>query len=392
MNIAIITTWFPAGAGYVSKAYQQVLEKENNVFIYARGGQVMKGHPEWDAPNVTWAPWHENQIRTRHFIKWLKINKIDIAFFNEQRYWEPVLEAKKIGVCIGAYIDYYTQETVSAFEIFDFLICNTERHYSVFNWHPRAYYIPWGTDIDKFKPKNNENNKVPTFLISAGWQPMKKLDRRGSLLALKAFKKVKGDCKLILYSQVEIDQFTASWSDAISDSRIELRIGTFDPFPFTEGDVYIYPSRLDGIGLTLPEALSSGLCAITTNNAPMNEFVKDNQNGLLVDVDCYLGRYDGYYWAESVCSIDSLTQKIQMYVNDYSLLHNHKINSRKFALKYLDWSKNAKELPEIFYNSYKSKNKAINKDLYLLLNKLDLKQNLSINTIIKYIFTKKVKR
>lgn len=43
MNIAIITTWFPAGGGYVSKAYKQILEKEHNVFIYARDGQLMKG-------------------------------------------------------------------------------------------------------------------------------------------------------------------------------------------------------------------------------------------------------------------------------------------------------------------------------------------------------------
>jgi glycosyltransferase involved in cell wall biosynthesis len=299
MNIAIITTWFPAGGGYVSKAYQQILEQEHNVFIYARGGKVMKGDPDWDHPNVTWAPWHENHIRVNHFIKWLKKKKIDIAFFNEQRYWKPVLSAKKAGVCIGAYIDYYTQETVPAFEIYDFLIYNTKRHYSVFNWHPHAYYVPWCTDIKKFKPKEKtQHNNVTTFIVSAGWQPMKRLDRRGSLLVLKALTKVKGNCKLLLYSQVDKNNFAKPWREWINDSRIELRTGTYDPFPYNEADVYLYPSRLDGIGLTLPEAISSGLAAITTDNGLMNEFVQDNVNGFLVKVDKYLGCYDGYYWAE----------------------------------------------------------------------------------------------
>ena len=372
MNIAIITTGFPAGGGYVSKAYQQILEKEHNVFIYARGGQLMKGHPDWDHSNVTWAPWHENHIRVNHFIKWLKKKKIDIAFFNEQRYWKPVLAAKKAGVCIGAYIDYYTQETVPAFEIYDFLICNTKRHYSVFDWHPNAYYIPWGTDIEKFKPQKTHKNNVPTFIVSAGWQPKMNKDRRGSLIALNAFNKIKGDCKFLLYTQVEQNKFSKIWKDAINnDNRIEVRAGTFDPFPFTEGDIYLYPSRLDGIGLTLPEAISSGLAAITTDNGPMNEFVKESYNGFLVKVDKFLGRNDGYYWAESICNAELLAEKMQKYINEPNILNEHKINARNFATKNLNWIKNTESLSDIFSDE---KNKILippSSNIIELLNSLD---------------------
>jgi len=374
MNIAIITTWFPAGGGYVSKAYQQILEKEHNVFIYARGGQVMKGHPDWEHPNVTWAPRHYNGIKTSHFIKWLKKNKIDIAFFNEQRYWKPVLEAKKAGICIGAYIDYYTQETVPAFEIYDFLICNTKRHYSVFDWHPNAYYIPWGTDIEKYKPEQKQKNKLPTFIISAGWQAKYSGDRRGSLLALKAFKKVKGECKLNVYSQVVYNECVPEWKDLLtSDNRIELKVGTFDPFPYSQGDVYLYPSRLDGIGLTLPEAVSAGLAAITTKNAPMNEFVIDNYSGLLVDVDRFLGRPDGYYWPESICRLDSLANAMQKFINTPSILKQYKVNAREFAEKSLDWNKNASSLSDIFKKAFKEKSNNVKSDLIDSLYSLDKK-------------------
>ena len=99
MNIGIITTWFPAGGGYVSKAYQQILEKEHHVFIYARGGKIMKGDSNWDQPNVTWAPWHYNGIKTKHFIKWIRKNKIDIAFLMNNALETCI--GCKAGVCIG---------------------------------------------------------------------------------------------------------------------------------------------------------------------------------------------------------------------------------------------------------------------------------------------------
>ncbi len=372
MNIAIVTTWFPAGAGYVSKAYQEILEQEHSVFIYARGGQVMKGHPDWDLPNVTWAPKHYNGIKVKHFIKWAKKNQIDLVFFNEQRYWKPVLEAKRAGLCVGAYVDYYKKGTIPAFEIYDFLICNTKRHYSVFDWHKNAHYVPWGTDIDRYKPRLEGIDEAPIFVVSAGWQAKYSGDRRGSLLALKAFQKVEGDCNLVVYSQVGFDECLPEWQQLLkSDNRIELKVGSFDPFPYTEGDVYLYPSRLDGIGLTLPEAVASGLASISTNSGPMNEFVVDNYNGFLVEVEKYLGRPDGYYWAESECNVDFLTKCMQQYVDNPILLEEHKKNARDFAVKNLDWKKNAQNLSDIFEQARQQANRRLDSNLVSLLKTID---------------------
>ena len=39
MNIGIVTTWFDRGAAQVSKQYMDVLQENNDVFIYARGGE-----------------------------------------------------------------------------------------------------------------------------------------------------------------------------------------------------------------------------------------------------------------------------------------------------------------------------------------------------------------
>lgn len=349
MNIGIVTTWFPAGGGYVSKAYRETLNKEHNVLIYARGGKNMKGDPTWDDAKITWAPFHYNGIKTKHLIRWAKKNKIDILFFNEQRYWKPIIEAKKAGFCIGAYIDYYKQATVKAFALYDFLICNTKRHYSVFNWHPHCYYIPWGADIDKFKPSNEKKHHKLTFIMNLGWEGLYCYDRKGLLLAAEAFKKVNGDCQLLIYSQVQLTRCLPSWQAAINENnRIKFIHGTFDPFPYSMGDVYLYPSRLDGIGLSVPEALCCGLPVITTDNPPMNEFVRSMINGYLVKVEKFLGRHDGYYWAESICCLESLSQAMQLYVDDIELVFEQKKTARELAVEELNWQKNSKDLSKIF--------------------------------------------
>lgn len=355
MNIGIVTTWFPAGAGYVSKAYRQTLAYQHNVYIYGRQGKSMKGDQVWDDDKVYWAKKHYNGIDLKDFKKWIERNKIELILFNEQRYWRPVILAKKIGVCIGAYIDYYKEDTVKAFSIYDFLICNTKRHFSVFNWHQKCYYIPWGTDINVFKKQDSKRNGKLRFLISLGWEGNYPGDRKGLMLALNAFTQVKGDCELLVYSQVELSDCVSQWGNLIeSDSRIKFIFGTYDPFPYHEGDVYVYPSRLDGIGLSLPEALSCGVPAITTDNPPMNEFVINNINGQLVEVEKLISRSDGYYWPQSICSIDSIRKALQKYVAEPDLVKVHGIAARDFAEKKMNWKVNSANITAIFEENLRS--------------------------------------
>src|SRR5699024_10645179 len=115
-----------------------------------------KGDPNWDFPYVTWSPkLLGTNINFRHFQSWVKSNNIDIIFFNEQNQIEVVYKLKTTfpNIKIGSYIDYYKENTVKEFYLYDFLICNTKRHYFVFKDHPQCYYVPWGTDTDLFMPK-----------------------------------------------------------------------------------------------------------------------------------------------------------------------------------------------------------------------------------------------
>jgi glycosyltransferase involved in cell wall biosynthesis len=162
---------------------------------------------------------------------------------------------------------------------------------------------------------------------------------------MRAFRRIESSCRLLVYSQAPLEECPSDWQAAVhADSRIEFRTGTFDPFPYGEGDVYVYPARLDGLGLTLPEALSSGLPAITTDSAPMNEFVRHGQNGLLVRVKEYRARPDGYYWPESLCDEESLRESMRQYLRDPQMLTAHGACARTSAEEEYDWKRNASEL------------------------------------------------
>lgn len=358
MNIGIVTTWFERGAAYVSRQFMDVLSKTDTVFIYARGGEKYAvGNPKWDLPNVHWGKiclgkrgiFGGTYVDRKDFERWIKKNKIEAVLFNEQHWFQPMLWCKELGVKSIAYVDYYNEKTIPLFDVYDSLICNTKRHAFAFRNHPHVNYIKWGTDINLYKPSNQENEKL-TFFHSAGMAPV----RKGTDILLKAFYKTKDRRKslLLLHTQVDLvssfPQMKTMIEEMISDGSLEIITKTITaPGLYYRGDVYIYPSRLDGIGLTLMEAISSGLAVVTSDNAPMNEFVEP-EFGQLIKIDYEYSRADGYYWPMCVPSEDSLTNILEHYIMSNYDLKAMKKNAREYAIKELNFDENCKALHRVF--------------------------------------------
>lgn len=350
MNIGIVTTWFERGAGYVSRSYKDVLEQCHNVFIYGRGGdKYAVGDPVWDGPDVVWGPrfGRSTAISMIHFVRWLRKHQIDIVIFNEQQDIRPVLATKELGYTVGAYVDYYTRETVGDFDVYDFLICNTDRHYSVFKGHPCCLHVPWGTDPNIFQPVNLDRlvqaEKV-TFFHNAGMGGVNL--RKGTDFLVEAFRNVTMPARLVIHSQVGLDQYGRAIAKQIrNDTRIEFIHCTVGaPGLYHLGDVYVYPTRLEGIGLTICEALASGLPVITTDCAPMNEFVKDGITGALIRVAQEAIRDDRYYWPESYVDLNHLKQVLNEYASDPKMVLRQKLAGRNYVVKLRNWSVNAEGL------------------------------------------------
>lgn len=354
MNIGFVSTWFERGAAYVTKSYINLLKENHNVFVYARGGEAFaKNDPNWDFPYVTWGLNLPGMlINFNHIKKWIKQNKIDIIFFNEQQQIDIVYQLKLYfpNIKLGSYIDYYKENTVKDFWLYDFLICNTKRHYSVFNEHPQCYYVPWGTDIDLFQPYSNEVNKSNnlTFFHSAGFS-----DRKGTTFTIEAF--IKGELykksKLIIHIQKDFEKSFGYDINKLKKYNIEIIEKTVTaPGLYYLGDVYVYPTKLDGLGLTMYEALASGLPVITTNHAPMNEVINSDV-GYLVEIDYFKSRSDGYYWPLSIIKEDSLIDGMNFFAENINIIKQMKKKARKQALEKWNWKDRKKRVNHIFENT-----------------------------------------
>lgn len=371
MKIGIVTTWFERGAAYVSKQFEEGFSINHDVFIYARGGEEYAiGNPKWDNENVTWGKRNlfstPTQINIKHLKNWIKTNSIDLILFNEQHEWAPVIACSELDVITGAYIDYYKKETVPFFGIYDFLICNTKRHHSVFEWHPQSFYIPWGTDIELFSPQErNENSKKINFFHSCGMNPL----RKGTDLLLLAFDKIdRKKAVLIIHSQINLKAFFPESKDLIDkflDEKSLLLIERTVSAPglYHLGDVYVYPSRLEGIGLTITEAISCGLPVVVTDEQPMSEFVQSCNTGRLVDVAFHKKREDSYYWSQSIVCTNSLASHMNFFIENKDQIKEFKKDSREYAEDKLDWKKNIKSfegtLLSIKKNDIKNKEQSV---------------------------------
>jgi 1,2-diacylglycerol 3-alpha-glucosyltransferase len=376
MKIGIVTTWFERGAAYVSRQFRDVLADKNDVYIYARGGEHFAvGDVNWDHDYVTWGKEPDSfaptDINLLDFRMWLEVNNIELVIFNEQKFWAPVLLCRDMGIKNGAYIDYYTERTVPLFDVHDFVICNTHRHQEAFSSHPQCLYIPWGTDTSLYKPESFEpvrSDRV-TFFHSAGMSPF----RKGTDLLIKAFLKHKDDAHLVIHSQVNLrsslPNLTGILDELISHDSITIKEETVTaPGLYFMGDVYVYPSRLEGIGLTILEASSFGLPVIVPDNGPMNEFVNPVENGLLVSVKKLWARWDGYYWPQCETDLEALQNAMSHFIVAFPQITERKIKARDFSLKYHDWTKNSSLLSDALKSVNILSNKEVSEARVLALD------------------------
>lgn len=353
MNIGIISTWYERGASYVSKAYADLLSENNNIFIYVRDGEYVKNDEKWSDKNVTWG-WElfSSDIHFPHFKKWILDNKLNLLFFNEQRDFEIILKTKKAfpDIVIGSYIDYYTQEMVPKFKFYDFVICNTKRHYSVFKEVTNCFYVPWGTDVNVFTPNERKEHEKLTFFHSVGMSP-----RKGTSKLVTAF--IKGELyeksKLILHTQVDISKIVNYSIEELERYNIEVIHKTVGaPGLYHLGDVYVYPTTLEGLGLTIYEALAAGMPVIITDCPPMNEVVTEKV-GQLVTVDKYYTREDAYYWPLAEVNGDSLCEAMKYYVEHQNEIKELQKKAREYAVKNWNWNDRKEEVNKIFDTAYR---------------------------------------
>jgi glycosyltransferase involved in cell wall biosynthesis len=168
-------------------------------------------------------------------------------------------------------------------------------------------YIPQGVDVDKFRPIENLNEKE-ALKIQLGLNHYKKIvifigaivKRKGIDLLLEAWGKIQSkhpDSLLLLVGQdtftskdinkLELENFVSEMKNVVSSKNYDVIFtGKKDNVEqyLKCSDVFVLPSRNEGFGNVILEAMSCGLPVVVTEmDGVSRETVIHGENGFIVD-------------------------------------------------------------------------------------------------------------
>jgi len=335
MNIGFVSIWFERGQSYVTKTLRDCLSTQHNTFVFARTGGVY-GEPKleksgaWDVPNLTTYP--EYQIPPETIKKWISDNSLHAVVFNEEYDWELVRGAKESGAKVLTYLDYYKDDWKRNIGIYDAVICSTQRTYNLVKNVCKAYYMGWGVDTDLFRPQEQEPEF--TFFHNAGWLGINfRKMTPAAIAAFDAISRVMPHVSMFIHSQARLDLLPPIIADIVRNNRRIVFHEETMPAPglYHKGKIMLFPTKLEGLGLPLFEALSCGLPVITTNAPPMNEFITEGYNGSLVNVSFRSRRDDNVAFPEEIVDMTDLANRMARMANDKNMHCALSKNARQYA-------------------------------------------------------------
>ncbi len=299
MRVGIVTKWFNRGQAFVSRYVRDALDAQGHeTFILARPTKdkgAMAAHIDrtgpWDQPGVTEAS--EWEVPIGEYESWIADNGIEVVHWDNCYQHEEIAQLRASGVkTVGRFVweMFSPEDAEPAKRAYDVLYsmtrCEQARYAEMGIESP---YVQWGlhrelldaaADAQAAAPRDRDD-LVRFYFPGALLGP-----RKPHKEVVEAFRAAKGEnLRLIFKAQLE-RRMNYLERAAEEDPRIELVI---DDMPtdehlrlFAGCDVCLGPSRWEGLGLFLYEAVAFGMPQITNDSPPMNEVVRDGVNGLLV--------------------------------------------------------------------------------------------------------------
>ena len=147
----------------------------------------------------------------------------------------------------------------------------------------RIWYVPNATE-KRFFTSREYTDKSPMKLLYVGtW-----LDRKGVYYLADAFslvaKKMPGIQLTIAGCSAAADYVKTFFAPELRGQICVLPFVTREDMPavYAAHDIFVFPSLVEGMPLTLLEAMAAGMPVVTTNTCGMSDVVEDEFNGLLV--------------------------------------------------------------------------------------------------------------
>jgi 1,2-diacylglycerol 3-alpha-glucosyltransferase len=295
LRIGICAYWFNRGQGVVARQLRSALDSlGHQTFVLARPTRAGNIRPAfvdrtgvWDQPGITEAS--EYRIPREELVSWGREHELELVFFDQNYEFEAIQALRDSGVrTVSRFVweqfgRAHVEPAKRAFDvIYSLTECERDRYAALGISSPR---VRWGIHPELLafaRDPAARSPERPTFFYPAGFLSKRKPVPQ----VLRAFRRVPGyDCRLVVKGQVERKQDLLD-RGARRDPRIEVIL---DDLPtdqhlrlFGSAEVCVAPSRWEGLGLHLYESIALGLPVITNDNPPMNEVIRDGENGLLV--------------------------------------------------------------------------------------------------------------
>jgi len=277
-NIYLYTPWCEQGLSYDARVIEKIC-LDNNIkpLITYRNKRKIK----WECEFIS--------IRKIHKI----INSDDIFFCFERfpkKYIKKILTQTNNSYLMLNY-EYYLTEENNYHQLFKKVFCKSKiaLYGCKKDGLQNLIYLPWILwDFPILKPK--KCNKKINVLFNGGTGGLR--DRRNFesviyliknytdddvVFTLKFTSKIRRWTKKILKKNMNLIK---------SDSRIILISENYDRKQYQEllnkNDINLAPSKFEGFGLTLLEALHARVPTITIDNSPMNEIIAHRENGICI--------------------------------------------------------------------------------------------------------------
>ena len=253
--------------------------------------QYVERSDAWDQPGVTEAsrfhvPWQEYE-------RWLDTTRAEVVFCFQNYAFDEVRRMRERGVrTIGTFMweafgPEHVEGAASAYDIVYSLTRSGRARFAELGIE--GPYVPWGCHPDDIVGRDRTpggGDAAVTYYVPAGY-----VSRRKPLAEImEAFHDVE-DPRLRLVVKLQGTLRGAITVEEIRTlARRDQRVSIVDgDLPtrlhtalFAASDVCLAPSRWEGLGLHLFEALAMGIPVITTATPPMDEVVRDGREGVLV--------------------------------------------------------------------------------------------------------------
>ncbi len=305
IKLGLVTAWGECGMGYIAKNWVYTFNKYPDKIdyqIYSRAYPWLSPF-RWKGKNVINGP-EQMEIDHPHFWDWIESFKPDVILFQDQNIYgktemkKETSKLKKLGIKLINYPDWIKRGDIEKYKgLYNINLSHVKRNHL---WLKSANLenptlIQWGVITNNFPfIKRKVTNKI-RFYINIGTGTR----RKGYQFIPNALEKMKGNIiQRMIYPKQYNYNFIASAVEN-SNHRIkksflkyfqsnlncELRFQTADNTSgglFSLGDVYIYPTLKEGVGLTISESMCTGMPVVTTDYPTMNEWITDDIEGRLI--------------------------------------------------------------------------------------------------------------